>query len=450
MSVGMKVPILSSAAVRPDHHLSKELDMSFISKPDLHDFLMTFVHLEPGASDSRPPVPKGTTHRETTRIQERTVAKYINEFWTSRQRQAASIHEISYRACFKPQLPRFFINYFTQAGDRVYDPFGGRGTTCIEAALLGRKPVCNDINPLSRILTQPRLTPPEPEDLKTRLEQIPMDKASEADIDLSMFYHPETESEIVSLKSWLVDRKASGREDHLDRWIRMVATNRLTGHSKGFFSVYTLPPNQATSRERQAKINEKRGQVPEYRDVKALILKKSASLLRKMTESEKRNLLAAVPDSLFLNDPADRTPGIASESVVLTVTSPPFLNVVQYNQDNWLRCWFNDLDAETIAKEITQTSSLKQWSEVMADVFDELYRITRPDGFVAFEVGEVQKKKLNLEETVIPLAVSSGFDCPGVLINQQEFTKTSNIWGVDNNRKGTNTNRVVLLWKRVS
>jgi hypothetical protein len=31
------------------------------------------------------------------------------EFWTSRQRQASSLHEISYRACFKPQLPRFFI-----------------------------------------------------------------------------------------------------------------------------------------------------------------------------------------------------------------------------------------------------------------------------------------------------------------------------------------------------
>ena len=31
----------------------------------------------------------------------------------------------------------------------------------------------------------------------------------------------------------------------------MVALNRLTGHSPGFFSVYTLPPNQATSVERQ-------------------------------------------------------------------------------------------------------------------------------------------------------------------------------------------------------
>ena len=32
---------------------------------------------------------------------------FANEFWTSKQRAAHSLHEISYRVCFKPQLPRF-------------------------------------------------------------------------------------------------------------------------------------------------------------------------------------------------------------------------------------------------------------------------------------------------------------------------------------------------------
>ena len=66
------------------------------------------------------------------------VETFVNEFWTSRQRAAHSLHEVSYRACFKPQLPRFFIDRFTAPGDLVYDPFMGRGTTVIEAALAGR------------------------------------------------------------------------------------------------------------------------------------------------------------------------------------------------------------------------------------------------------------------------------------------------------------------------
>jgi hypothetical protein len=84
----------------------------------------------------------------------------INEFWTARQRQAHSIHEVSYRACFKPQIPEFFVGRLTVAGEGVLDPFMGRGTTPIQAALMGRRPLGNDINPLSTLLTRPRLAPP--------------------------------------------------------------------------------------------------------------------------------------------------------------------------------------------------------------------------------------------------------------------------------------------------
>jgi hypothetical protein len=58
----------------------------------------------------------------------RAVPTFVNEFWTARQRQAHSLHEVSYRACFKPQLPRFFIERLTRPGDAVYDPFMGRAT----------------------------------------------------------------------------------------------------------------------------------------------------------------------------------------------------------------------------------------------------------------------------------------------------------------------------------
>src|SRR5208282_5392986 len=84
------------------------------------------------------------------------VPTYVNEFWTSKQRAANSLHEVSYRACFKPQLPRFFIQRLTAPGEVVYDPFMGRGTTVLEAALLGRIPCGCDVNPLSVCLARPR------------------------------------------------------------------------------------------------------------------------------------------------------------------------------------------------------------------------------------------------------------------------------------------------------
>ena len=50
----------------------------------------------------------------------KSIPRYTGEFWTSKQRQAHSLHEISYRACFKPQLPKFFVELLSNAGDRVY------------------------------------------------------------------------------------------------------------------------------------------------------------------------------------------------------------------------------------------------------------------------------------------------------------------------------------------
>jgi len=415
---------------------------------DITKYLADFAFDGDEANLSLFPSDRKKTKVEHLEINSSKIPRFVNEFWTAQQRQASSIHEISYRACFKPQLPRFFIEWLSRPGDLIYDPFSGRGTTAIEAALLNRPIAANDVNPLSRLLTWPRFFPPDLEELKKRLEGLPLDPATRAEIDLSMFFHPQTESEIVSLRSYLSNRKDEGREDDLDRWIRLVATNRLTGHSKGFFSAYTLPPNQAVSPERQIKINQRLGQSPEYRNTRELIWKKTKSLLRNLSRAQKINLRAAGRTGLFLTKPADRTEEIPSSSVQLTVTSPPFLNVVQYAQDNWLRCWFNDLDAEAIAGTITMSAALDGWLTAMAPVFRELFRITRPGGWTAFEVGEVKNRRINLDEQVVPLGPPAGFTCEAILVNLQEFTKTSNIWGVSNNQAGTNTNRIVLFRKR--
>ena len=366
------------------------------------------------------------------------VPMFVNEFWTSSQRAAHRLHEVSYRACFKPQLPRFFIHRLTQPGELVYDPFLGRGTTAIEAALEGRRVAGCDVNPLSRILCGPRLAPPSLADVAARLEALDLDVEAPAPADLDVFYHPATLRALAALRAHLL---AQAEPDPVDAWIRMVAVNRLTGHSPGFFSVYTLPPNQATSVTAQRKINAKRQQTPPPRDVKALILRKSASLLGTLSETERAALGASTPRLLCAD--SGQTPELDDGSVALVVTSPPFLDVVNYANDNWLRCWFCGIDAELVP--ITMARTVPAWQAAMTRVFAELHRVVRPGGFVAFEVGEVARGSVRLEEAVLPVAIEQGFEPVCVLVNAQEFTKTAQCWGVDNNARGTNTNRVVVL-----
>ncbi|MCL2548045.1 MAG: hypothetical protein FWE76_02640 [Symbiobacteriaceae bacterium] len=367
------------------------------------------------------------------------------EMWTAKQRQMSSLHEISYRACFKAELPAWFIDRYSQPGDIVYDPFSGRGTTVIQASLSGRRFISNDLNPLSRILTEPRISPPPLAAIALRLDSLDLQGTDgmikpEEEPDLEVFYNARTLMELRNLRNYLQQRRSNGREDALDAWIRMVATNRLSGHSKGFFSVYTLPPNQATNPERQRTINHKyNNDFGEYKDVKSLILRKSRSLLKTLPNG------AIGMGGVFLTCNAADTPQIPSRSVNLIITSPPFLNVVQYEQDNWLRIWFNCLDRTEITTKLTKPNSLKAWKDLMARVFAEFARIMTPGGYIAFEVGEINKGKTKLDEMVYDLVLDAGLLPEATLINSQIFSKTSNIWGVRNNTFGTNSNRIVLF-----
>jgi DNA modification methylase len=376
---------------------------------------------------------------------EDAVPVFVNEFWTSKQRAASSLHEISYRACFKPQLPRFFIERLTAANDTVYDPFLGRGTTMIEAALLNRRVAGCDINPLSSILTEPRLHPPTVRDVRNRLASLDWNYDGELNEELFTFYHPDTLREICALRSYLQSHEADDDPAEVDNWIRMVATNRLTGHSAGFFSVYTLPPNQALTPKRQQRINEMRKQSPPRRNVPELILRKTESLLQTVTEFDRSRLIKAASNALLLTRSSDQTPEIEDKSVDLIVTSPPFLDVVDYATDNWLRCWFNEIDEAKI--NIWTFRKPEQWTAAVQRVFRELRRVLKPGGYIAFEVGEVRRGKLRMEELVIPAAKAANLIPVLLLINSQEFTKTSNCWGVTNQIAGTNTNRVILLQK---
>jgi hypothetical protein len=374
----------------------------------------------------------------TIELQDAGLRYLVNEFWTAAQRRGHNLHEISYRACFKAQLPDFFIARLTNPGDTVYDPFAGRGTTPVQAALMARRPAGNDVNPLSAMLIAPRLDPPSLSAIQARLDALDLTHAAAepGHPELLAFYHPETLRRIVALRRHLLDRAACGVLDPVDAWLRMVAINRLTGHSPGFFSVYTLPPNQAVSVQSQRRINLVRRQTPPFRDVAALIARKSRSLLADGAPPPH-------PAGLLMTGVAEATPALADASVDLLVTSPPFLDVVDYEGDNWLRCWFAGIDPATVR--IDRHRDLPGWERFVRRSFQEFARVVRPGGFVAFEVGEVRHGRVLLERHAVAAIAGLPFEVLGVMVNQQSFTKTANCWGVHNNRGGTNTNRIVLL-----
>jgi DNA methylase len=364
----------------------------------------------------------------------------VNEFWTAGQRQAHSIHEISYRACFKAQLPEFFIERLTKPNDVVYDPFMGRGTTPVQASLMGRIPFGNDVNPLSKMLTRPRLRAPELTNIRSALQSIDWSKGEIEREDLFAFYHPKTLRKLEALRAWLKLQiePTDPNPNMVADWIRMVAINRLSGHSPGFFSGRSMPPNQAVSVKSQIKINEKLGINPPERDVAEIIYKKSRTLF-----SDGHPPIAGTIN--LISGSADSSGAIADETVDLVVTSPPFLDIVQYASDNWLRCWFAGIEPDSI--EISMCKTETEWCAMVRKTLAELCRVLKSGAHIAFEVGEVRNGTVLLEKLVWEAAIGLPLQRVAVLINSQDFTKTANCWGVVNGKKGTNTNRIVVLRK---
>lgn len=60
---------------------------------------------------------------------------------------AVNSETTGHKAVFPRALPEFFIKAFSDAGDVVFDPFGGSGTTVAAAVMLGRNGVCTELSP---------------------------------------------------------------------------------------------------------------------------------------------------------------------------------------------------------------------------------------------------------------------------------------------------------------
>lgn len=100
-----------------------------------------------------------------------------DDSWSFREAKRSETSYIShsyhrYPAKFIPQIVNRLIVDFTKIGDVVFDPFGGCGTTLVEAKVLGRKSVGFDINPVAKLITEAKITPLTPTSLDNHFKKF--------------------------------------------------------------------------------------------------------------------------------------------------------------------------------------------------------------------------------------------------------------------------------------
>lgn len=240
----------------------------------------------------------------------------------------ASHNTHAFAAKFPPQLPRLFIEALTEPSEVVLDPMAGSGTALVEAALLGRRGVGVDLDPLAARITQTKV--------------MPFDAERAAGVAAAI--EAEARERLASLDAgawdaWLAGREQKTRE-FIEYWF-MPETARelhclaaaLAAHATGVlrpffqtvFSSIIVTKSGGVSRARDlAHTRPHRVDGKPYRDAIKLFADKAAKSIASL-----QAIREAKGQARAIAGDARRLP-LGDASVDLIVTSPPYANAIDY------------------------------------------------------------------------------------------------------------------------
>ncbi len=240
-------------------------------------------------------------------------------------------HKIhSYPARFIPQIPKTFIKLFTKKGDTVLDPFMGGGTTLVEALLNKRNGIGIDFNPLAHLIAN----------LKTDL----LDSFNFENIKYNIETQEVSMNEINQLKDKLPKRKEKEyfHDDLLKRIVQIRKSSKLFSNpiicrlldvslSSAIFSLI----DQNGRKKEIVKWSADRFYKLFLKNIR--LFAKELIHLKNKVGNDKSKIEVIKGDSRKLNY-------IENKSVDLIVTSPPYVNALDYYRIHQYNMAVLDLD----------------------------------------------------------------------------------------------------------
>lgn len=384
------------------------------------------------------------------------------DLWhTVSSRWGHSMHTMcSYHGMFPAKVAHHFIQRYSRPGDVVLDPFSGRGTTPLQARIEGRKAVCNDLSPLAFVLSRAKIDPPTWGEVNGLVDELEQSfKANrrgmpEVSPDIRMLYHEHTLEQLCFIRERLLSKRVMA-------WTKseFMLTGALAGIMHGgwrrdgtsqYLSV-SMPNTFSMSPTYVEKyIRENQLQKPDQ-NVFERLRDKLARLY--LDENPGQPGVAHNSDAATLLSSSN----LASESVDLVVTSPPYLRVVNYAQSNWIRLWLLGIDEvgreqgegrKRLNALLDHRHTYRSYCQFMRRTALGLRRVLKRDGVAVLVIGDVKESG---KDDPLPLAAKMWRDIQdhtGLrLIEMVEDdlpaqTKVSRIWG---DTKGQATNRDCAL-----
>ena len=247
-----------------------------------------------------------------------------------------------YPAKFFPELPRWLIKRYSQENDWILDPFAGSGTTNVEALLSKRHSVGIDVDPFSRFISKVKVTPLVEKEIKsaqkTLLEAILHYRPSlvnESDLPDFPYRDNWFNKEILLELSYLRKQiHALDTSDEVKDFFRVCLSSIIRSVSNA--------DNNCTRTVIRKKLNKLvRPTDALNRFVKALEVK-----VPKMIEFSRN-----CPSDITVEFPEDmeaRNIKYKANHFDLALTSPPYVNAVDYPRTHQLEMYWLGFEQESL------------------------------------------------------------------------------------------------------
>ena len=352
----------------------------------------------------------------------------------------------AFAAKFPPQLPRVFIRGLTKPGDAVLDPMMGSGTTIVEALTERRRAVGFDIDPLSVRLVQAKTLPANIQEVSAKGREVvnqaldhmlntgSLDRELESSFDkntkkfIDYWFPAPTQRELMALVLAIQEIDNVVIRRFMELTFSSIIITKSGGVSIARDLAHTRPHRDGTKVPKNA--------IEQF----SIRLRKNAISMAQLDTDTRRPMVS-------FGD-AKRIP-LASDSVDLIVTSPPYANAIDYMRAHkFSLVWFKksvaelgELRAAYIGSErvgrngyghLPETADrvvsniealdrskariLRKYFLEMGDALSEMHRVLKQDAAAVVVVGTSVMRGINVQthECLAEVAYQRGFEVVGI------------------------------------
>ena len=309
-------------------------------------------------------------------------------------------------AKFFPELPRYLVQRYSSKGGTVLDPMCGSGTVVLESLLNERKAIGIDIDPIARLITKTKTTPLHGNDLRDSTKKLLKSIQTRYDEPNTTPLLPEFHYRDNWFRLFVLEELAIIRDCIFEE-----ASKEGLSDIKDFFQVVFSSIIRDVSNADPACTRT----VIRKKQKRKISPGETISKFSDALETQVDSMNQFVESLQFLDHHKVNLPEgsatsmpILDESIDLAITSPPYINAVDYPRTHQLEMYWLDfikdgplsqmkrnyIGTETVYK--NEYESLQTTGFATVDpLLEEIYRLDPRRSFIVFKFIEDMTKQLS-------------------------------------------------------